>query len=207
MLYNGIYDNINIENDLGVFKMRKKREGRKQNLPTKYKKSKKVFKIITSILLIIFLIILAGVIFIGIKVSDFVAKEIESCADFVDVIASGALKNLEYSTFIYDKDGNQIDTLHGNEDRIFVKYEDIPLSVIDAVLSIEDERYFEHSGIDYKRTFGAAYTYITNNGSSDFGGSTITQQLVKNVTEDKETNVNRKIREWYRASVLESKFS
>ena len=187
--------------------MSEKKVRRKANLPTKYRKSKKVFKIITSILLILFLIILAGVIFIGIKVSDFVAKEIESCSDFVDVLASGALENLEYSTFVYDKDGNIIDTLHGNEDRIFVEYEDIPNSVIDAVIAIEDERYFEHKGIDYKRTFGAAYTYITNNGSSDFGGSTITQQLVKNVTEDKETNVNRKIREWYRASVLESKFS
>ena len=187
--------------------MGEKKVKRKANLPTKYRKSKKVLKIITSIFLIIFLIILVGVIFIGVKFSDLVAKEIESCSDFVDFIASGQLRDLEYSTFVYDKDGNQIDTLHGNEDRIFVEYEDIPTSVVDAVVSIEDERFFEHKGIDIKRTVGAAYTYIINNGNSDFGGSTITQQLVKNVTDDKETNINRKIREWYRATVLESNFS
>ncbi len=187
--------------------MGEKKVKRKANLPTKYRKSKKVLKIITSIFLIIFLIILVGVIFIGVKFSDLVAKEIESCSDFVDFIASGQLRDLEYSTFVYDKDGNQIDTLHGNEDRIFVEYEDIPTSVVDAVVSIEDERFFEHRGIDIKRTVGAAYSYIINNGDSDFGGSTITQQLVKNVTDDKETNINRKIREWYRATVLESNFS
>ena len=187
--------------------MGEKKVKRKANLPTKYRKSKKVLKIITSIFLIIFLIILVGVIFIGVKFSDLVAKEIESCSDFVDFIASGQLRDLEYSTFVYDKDGNQIDTLHGNEDRIFVEYEDIPTSVVDAVVSIEDERFFEHRGIDIKRTVGAAYSYIINNGNSDFGGSTITQQLVKNVTDDKETNINRKIREWYRATVLESNFS
>ncbi len=178
-----------------------------ENLPTKYKKGKKVLRILTGIFLILFLVIFIGVLVIGLKVSDIVANEIDKCSDFVDFVASEDFYKLELTTFLYDKDEKQISTLHGNEDRIYVKYNDIPRVVIDAVTSIEDERYYEHKGIDLKRTLGAAYTYLTNNGDSDFGGSTITQQLVKNVTDDKETNINRKIREWYRAYVLESKLT
>ena len=177
------------------------------NLPTKYKKSKKVLRIVKGIFLIFFLIILVGVVIFGIKVSDFVASEIDKCSDFVSKIEADEFDNLEYTTFVYDKDQKQIEILHGNENRVFIDYDDIPKVVIDAVISIEDERFFEHKGIDLKRTIGAIYVYLTNNGSSDFGGSTITQQLVKNVIDDKEVNVNRKIREWYRASVLESRLS
>ena len=183
------------------------RKGKNDNLPTKYKKSRRVIRILKAIFLIIFLALLVGLIIVGVKISDIVAREIESCSDFVDLIAADEFDNLEYTTFVYDKDGNQIETLFGNENRIFVDYDDVPLNVRDAIISIEDERFFEHKGIDFKRTFGAAYSYIANNGDSDFGGSTITQQLVKNVTSDKETNIKRKIREWYRASVLESRFT
>ena len=63
--------------------------------------------------------------------------------------------------------------------------------------------FFSHKGVDIKRTAGAIFTYITNNGKSDFGGSTITQQLVKNITKDKESSITRKIREWIRALKLE----
>ncbi len=178
-----------------------------RNLPAKYKRSRKVFKVIKIILLILFLALIGFGIVVGVKIADVVAQEIESCSDFINVVSSGNLKKLEYTTFVYDKDSNQIETLHGNENRVFVKYDSIPTSVIDAVVAIEDERFFEHKGVDVKRTLGAAYTYITNDGNSDFGGSTITQQLVKNITDDKETSVNRKIREWYRASVVESEFT
>ncbi len=185
----------------------RKRKGKDKNLPAKYKKSRKVLKIISIFFLCVFLVIFAGCIYIGVKVSDIVAEEIDNCADFVTKVSAGEISKLDLSTFMYDKDGNKIDVLYGNENRIELKYDEIPKSVVDAVVSIEDERFFEHKGVDLKRTFGAAYTYLTNNGNSDFGGSTITQQLVKNVTEDKETNIKRKIREWYRAYVLESNFS
>lgn len=112
-------------------------------------------------------------------------------------------ENLQLTTFIYDKDGNKIEELHGNEDRILVEYNDLPKHAINSIIAIEDERFFSHKGVDIKRTAGAIFTYITNNGKSDFGGSTITQQLVKNITKDKESSITRKIREWIRALKLE----
>lgn len=111
--------------------------------------------------------------------------------------------NLELTTFIYDKNGNKMEELHGNEDRILVEYTDLPKYVVNSVVAIEDERFFYHKGIDIKRTAGAIFTYLTNKGNSDFGGSTITQQLVKNITQDKEGSVARKVREWIRALKLE----
>ena len=72
-----------------------------------------------------------------------------------------------------------------------------------AYISIEDERFKEHFGIDIIRTANAIITYVRNNGYSSFGGSTITQQLVKNITNDREDSVDRKIREWILAYELE----
>ena len=177
-------------------------------MPTKYKKNSKV---ILYIFLVIFFILVIGIIgmiiYGGSKIYNFIDKEVSNASDFVETISSGKLDNLQYTTFMYDKDGNEIEVIHGTEDRIFVDYENIPRSVIDAIISIEDERFFEHKGVDVKRTLGAIYTYLINKGNSDFGGSTITQQLVKNTTQDTETTINRKVREWYRASVLEENFS
>lgn len=76
-----------------------------------------------------------------------------------------------------------------------------------AFIAIEDERFYEHHGVDIKRSAAATITYIFNKGSSSFGGSTITQQLVKNITNEKEdegkAGVQRKIREMSRAYQIE----
>ena len=115
--------------------------------------------------------------------------------------------SLDLTTFIYDKNGNEMITLHGTENRIPVSYNDLPDNLVNAVISIEDERFFSHHGIDIKRTIAAAFTYITNGGSSSFGGSTITQQLIKNISNDNENSIARKIREWIRAIDIEKKLS
>ncbi len=191
---------------MGRKERRQKRVG--ANLPTKYKKKNKIIlRVFLTLFFLILTVAIITVVIIASKVYNFVDEEITSCSDFINVLSSGKLDKLEYTTFIYDKDGNEIEVIHGNENRVFVDYESLPRSVIDAIVSIEDERFFEHKGVDVKRTLGAIYTYITNNGASDFGGSTISQQLVKNATGDKETTVNRKVREWYRATVLEKKFT
>ena len=114
------------------------------------------------------------------------------------------LRNMNQTTFIYDKDGNQIGSLNSGENRSSVDYNEMPKYLTDAVVSIEDERFWKHNGVDVKRTVAAVFTYVINGGNSTFGGSTITQQLVKNVTGDKEKDWTRKIREWYRAISLEN---
>ena len=80
-----------------------------------------------------------------------------------------------------------------------------------AFVSIEDERFYKHGGIDIKRTTAATLMYVTHSGSSNFGGSTITQQLVKNITNEKDSSgvagMQRKIREMSRAYQIEKMIS
>lgn len=124
-----------------------------------------------------------------------------------ELLNGDIINNMQISSYVYDKDGNQIGYLYGNENRVEISYNDLPKNLINAIVSIEDERFFEHSGVDIKRTSAAILNYLSNKKDSNFGGSSITQQLVKNLTEDDETSITRKVREWYRAFLLETKYS
>ena len=88
----------------------------------------------------------------------------------------------------------------------FVPIEDIPHNLINAFVAIEDKRFFEHDGVDWYRSFGAFANYFLHFGGN-FGGSTITQQLIKNVTGKDEVSIERKIREIAWALELENKLS
>jgi penicillin-binding protein 1B len=96
---------------------------------------------------------------------------------------------------------------HGsaNEDRIPLALDDLPQHLIDAVLSIEDQRFFEHSGIDIKRIVGATVANLKARRVAQ-GGSTITQQLVKNLYLSPRRSPVRKVREIAMALVLESRY-
>lgn len=86
----------------------------------------------------------------------------------------------------------------------YVPYEDIPKAMIDAVVSIEDKRFFEHKGVDWYRTAAAVGNYLLR-GEGHFGGSTITQQLVKNLTGENAPTWQRKVQEILWARDLERK--
>ena len=108
---------------------------------------------------------------------------------------------------VIDTSGNVIAELGSERKKIKVKFDDIPDNLKNAYVSIEDERFYEHSGIDIKRTGGAILSYIFHAGNSSYGGSTITQQLVKNLTGDNTDSVTRKVKEWLKAYQLEWYFS
>ena len=95
-----------------------------------------------------------------------------------------------------------LQTLKSEENREWVSMDSIPNELKQAFVAIEDKRFYEHNGVDWKRTFGAALNWIVPSGSS-FGGSTITQQLVKNMTSDDDYSVKRKLTEMVRAITLE----
>lgn len=107
-----------------------------------------------------------------------------------------------------DSDGNIIaaelesEALYADQNREWIKYENIPKNLINAFVAIEDHRFFEHGGVDIKRTAGAIFGFVT--GKSSYGGSTITQQLIKNVTGDSSYSVSRKIKELVRAKRLDN---
>ena len=124
---------------------------------------------------------------------------------------SDNVRNLELdmTTIIYAKDNEGVwqeyQRIHGEENRIWVSIDEVPQYLIDAFVAIEDERYYEHRGVDWKRTTGAFVNYLpfVKLYASEQGGSTITQQLIKNITADKSRNAMRKVREIFRAVLVE----
>lgn len=115
-----------------------------------------------------------------------------------------------YTTTVYDKDGNEIEHLVGaNSNRVYVSLNDLPDYIKYCFISIEDERFYEHYGIDIRGIFRAGFTGLVS-GDFNQGGSTITQQLLKNQVFNggMETTfiqrVERKIQEQYLAIQLEN---
>ena len=84
---------------------------------------------------------------------------------------------------------------------------DMPKALINAFIAIEDKRFYDHKGVDFLRTGKAVLNYIFGKNKDSFGGSTITQQLIKNLTGENETTVKRKMEEIFRALNLETKLS
>ncbi len=111
------------------------------------------------------------------------------------------------NSIIYDSDGNVIAELSGDANRKNITLEDMSPYLANAYVAIEDERFEKHHGVDLLRTGKAIVTFIINRGSSSFGGSTITQQLVKNITEEDDdeglAGMIRKVKEWAKAYQIE----
>lgn len=118
--------------------------------------------------------------------------------------------SLDRNSFIYytDKNGDDVEyaQIQGNVNRIWANYDDISDYLAKAIVAIEDERFYQHHGFDFKRLMGATFNYIVK-GENSYGGSTITQQWVKNVTGDKKATPARKIREIIRAIKVEDELS
>ena len=112
--------------------------------------------------------------------------------------------------YYYDGDGNAIELenerIHGAENRIWVPLDEIPEDVRNAFIAIEDHRFYEHKGVDFRRTGGAVLNFM-NSGGGGYGGSTITQQLIKNLTGDNQATIKRKLTEIMRALNLEKEIS
>ncbi|MBR6762041.1 MAG: transglycosylase domain-containing protein [Oscillospiraceae bacterium] len=116
-----------------------------------------------------------------------------------------------YSTNVYvtNPDGEQeaVYTVENAVQRIPVDLEVVPQHVRNAFVYGEDERFYSHEGVDYKRTLAAFANLVLEFWATEQGGSTITQQLVKNLTGDNETSPLRKIREIFRAMQLEKRYN
>lgn len=136
----------------------------------------------------------------------YVRKYLQPKAD-IDV---GSI-NMNYSSVIYATNAStgektELTRLYGSENRVWANYDQIPKNLADAFIAIEDERFESHKGVDWKRTIGATINLILP-FSSNFGGSTITQQVVKNLTGDNEPTIQRKVLEILRALNVERKLS
>lgn len=170
-------------------------KGSKNSKTSKNKKDKKSTKSIKRKAILIIILILLIVIGICLGISAYNWK----------VLSTAMFTNK--NSVVLDKSGEVIAEIGNEQKKMTVDIEDMPQYLIDAYVSIEDERFYSHHGIDIKRTGGAILSYITTFGNSSYGGSTITQQLVKNLTGDNTDSVTRKVKEWWKAFLLESYFS
>ena len=180
-------------------------KGKKKENKEKKVKTKKKHPILKKVILTIFiLMILAVLILAGIVAGIFFSDKF--------ILTEDDLTITNMNGIIKDKNGDIIGTLSGDENRKIVTFDDMPTYLPKAFIAIEDKRFYEHSGVDIKRTTYATIMYALNRGDSDAGGgSTITQQLVKNLMNDKAdegaAGIERKIREMARAYNVEKVLS
>lgn len=187
-------------------KIENKKTTAKKNVKGKNgKKTKKMnpkFKMALKILLVIFLLLCvigAGVIaamFFGLFGDEFeITKE--------ELTAGSS------NTIVLDSENKEIANLNVEEKRKTISLSEMPEYLPKAYIAIEDKRFYSHSGVDLKRTMGAILGAVT--GNSSYGGSSITQQLVKNITNDKQRSgiagVTRKLKEWTKAIQIERMIS
>ena len=97
--------------------------------------------------------------------------------------------------------------LHGVENREWVDLDKIPKDLQNAFIAIEDKRFYDHDGVDWRRTIFAAVNLFTNTSNIKQGGSTITQQLIKNRTGDNASSIQRKLREIFSALNVEKEYT
>jgi penicillin-binding protein 1A len=118
----------------------------------------------------------------------------------------GELGELAQRSVVLARDGSVLAVLHGEENRSPVSLDKVPDHVVQAVLDVEDDRFFQHGGVDLRGTVRALLTNVSE-GSVRQGGSTITQQLVKNSLLTPEKTVGRKFKEALLAVRLENEMS
>ncbi len=172
-------------------------------------------KIIKKLLLAVLYLMLIGMIGVGVIGASAGFGVLRGIIDMSPSIDNIDVTPTGFSTFVYDNEGNQIAKLVSQDsNRIPVSMDMIPQNLAHAFVAIEDERFYEHNGIDIKGIIRAAYVGISNGFHFTEGASTITQQLLKNnvftgwTEEDGfAASMKRKIQEQYLAIELSKNMS
>ena len=153
---------------------------------------------------ILLVTVLTSAIFVGI----FMTYVNTSLKGHVEVDMSEYDQKVSTELYYQDPDTKELvmyQTLFGDENRIWVDFDSIPKNLREATIAIEDKRFESHHGVDWHGTLRAVFRTLTKGNTQ--GGSTITQQLIKNVTGNNENTVKRKVTEVYRALALEKDYS
>lgn len=169
-------------------------------------------KVASKALVSFFRVFLLGIVFLAIIGSYAGFGVLKGLIDSAPSIDQINVMPTGYTTNIYDKDGNLIETLAvAGANRVYVTIDEIPKVLQNCFIAIEDERFYEHNGIDIRGIFRAFFHGLSQGGNFDQGASTITQQLIKNQVFNggAEDNVVdrmiRKIQEQYLAIQLEER--
>lgn len=146
-----------------------------------------------------------AVVLCGVAAFGLVMGVAKAYVDTTPALDLSQLTKSDRTSYIYDKDGKLLTTFAGMEYRDWVDAKDIPDMLKNALISIEDVRFYKHGGVDLKRLFSAVVNTLRN--TNTHGGSTLTQQLIKNKVLSNERSYKRKIQEAYLAYELEHTIS
>lgn len=163
------------------------------------------FSAVMSVLLSILLVgAIAGCIVVG-AFAIYLANNVDSNVDDIVLIAEQGSGNAT-KVFYYDSNGKLVEDesqrLSAEGNSYWVSYEDVPENLVNAFVAIEDKRFWDHNGFDLITTTKAIAKFLLPLGEGG-GGSTITQQLVKNVTKNDDYTIQRKVNEIFKAMELE----
>jgi penicillin-binding protein 1A len=162
-----------------------------------------VFKIaLGALATVLLIVVVCGFVFVGI-LGDYLQEDILPDSEMVK-----ENYDMDETSFIHyvDADGNiqELQQIYASSDRDWATFDEIPKDLVNAAVAIEDKRFYEHQGVDWITTVKACAGMFF--GSGDAGGSTITQQLVKNMTGDNSITVRRKVVEIFKAQDFERRY-
>ena len=165
-----------------------------------------IARVIGGVLLTLFTLCVIGVLTCGIFFKIFMTYVDTTLIPSLGQQMNAQELTLSLASTIYDRHGNIILTLYDNSDknggnRELIEYEDLPQHLVQALVAIEDKRFWDHHGVDWYGTLGAIKSTVT--GGATRGGSTLTQQVLRNIYDDREVTVQRKLREIFRALEFE----
>ena len=143
---------------------------------------------------------------VGVGLSGLVIGAAKAWVETMPILDLSIFDDTAQTSYIYDGNGDLIMTFKGLENRVDVNYDELPENLINAIIAIEDQRYWSHNGVDMRRLAGVFIGLLTDTDSMQ-GGSTITQQLIKNTILTDAQTFKRKIQEVYLAIELEQKIS
>lgn len=176
-----------------------------KKIPTK--QVKKVLSTIGKALLTVGLVLVITGCIVACVLTVYVATNFNGMDSLPDVDLIN--QNQTSVVMVYDEDAKQyvdFQRLDGIK-REWIPYDEIPLNMINAVIAIEDERFLTHYGVDWKRTISAVANLVLHFNDTEFGGSTLTQQLIKVSTGNDEHSISRKITEIFSAIEMEKYYS
>jgi len=185
----------------------KQKKSKYENLHIRPKKTKKhrLFWFFVKVQIFFMMLVLAGVAY---YFFGGFGKEVQALHDEAIKLVEESDESVfrqNQTSVVYDVNGELISTVKGVKDVYYLHYEDIPADFIDAIISIEDKKFYRHIGIDFKAIVRAAWAMVRDREVTQ-GGSTITQQLARTVFLSMERTWERKIEEIYIALELEQEY-
>lgn len=193
---------------LKEFKRRKRRDNDRDSVPVMIVRALwLIVKLAAGVAATLLLIALIAGILLSVDMAAYLKDDVLISADM-------SLDDyfLSQTSFIYalnkqTGEYEELQQIYATENRIWADLDEIPKNLINATVAIEDKRFFEHQGVDWRRTLHACGSMFFGSGGDSFGGSTITQQLIKNLTGDDQVTVRRKLQEIFRALQFEKKYT